>query len=298
VDDLSTNSGFCFEVDDQWDISRPYRNDPGYRWVTFAAVTLLFLGLVNLVEGLAAVGNPHFFVRHPHPVIGELTTWAPHTHEYLPASPNMRGWIGVAVGIVDLTSGIGVTVKHPFLRWAATAMFGVLAVSGLIVMQIDAASSATALILCTPGIYALTRYGGRRAAPNTGKVLPRGLAQAGTSSWHTMSGRPPRHQVNCHDEDRASREWLAWRCSAQKVTRAWNEWLVADGPAEPEAYHRYAAALDEESEAALAIERAVSGGELDSHIDPTNHDPPPSHAGGQLATTRRPNAGTGRREPT
>jgi hypothetical protein len=157
----------------------------------------------------------------------------------------MRGWIGVAVGIVDLTSGIGVIVKHPFLQWTGTAMFGVLAISGLIVMQIDPALSATALILRSTGIYAPTRYGGRSVAPNTGKVLPRGLAQAGMSAWNTISARRPRHQVNCHDEDRASREWLAWRCSAQKVTRAWNDWLVADGPAESEAYRRYGAALDE-----------------------------------------------------
>jgi hypothetical protein len=29
--------------------------------------------------------------------------------------------------------------------------------------------------------------------------------------------------------EQQSREWLAWRQSAQKVTRTWNEWLAAEG---------------------------------------------------------------------
>jgi hypothetical protein len=52
--------------------------------------------------------------------------------------------------------------------------------------------------------------------------------------------------------------WRAWRSAAQKATRAWNEWLAADGRERPELYRCYVCALAEEEQAAVAIERAVS----------------------------------------
>jgi LPS sulfotransferase NodH len=49
-------------------------------------------------------------------------------------------------------------------------------------------------------------------------------------------------------------QWRAWRCAAQKATRAWNEWLASDGH---ERYLCYVSALAEEEQAAVAIERTV-----------------------------------------
>ena len=53
-------------------------------------------------------------------------------------------------------------------------------------------------------------------------------------------------------------QWRAWRCAAQKATRAWNEWLAADGHERPELYRCYVRALAEEEQAAVEIERRVS----------------------------------------
>jgi hypothetical protein len=52
--------------------------------------------------------------------------------------------------------------------------------------------------------------------------------------------------------------WRAWRCAAQKATRAWNEWLAADRHERPERYHRYVTALAEEEQAAVEVARGVS----------------------------------------
>jgi hypothetical protein len=51
-----------------------------------------------------------------------------------------------------------------------------------------------------------------------------------------------------------SREWQAWRLSAQKVTRTWNEWLAADGRQRAASYTRHLSALTEEERAAAEIE--------------------------------------------
>jgi hypothetical protein len=53
-------------------------------------------------------------------------------------------------------------------------------------------------------------------------------------------------------------QWRAWRRAAQKATRAWNEWLAADGHERPERYLCYVSALADEEQAAVEIERSIS----------------------------------------
>lgn len=57
-----------------------------------------------------------------------------------------------------------------------------------------------------------------------------------------------------------SRHWLIWRQSAQRVTRAWNEWLAADSGRRPGAYRRYLDALVAEQQAAAEMERVLNIG--------------------------------------
>jgi hypothetical protein len=52
--------------------------------------------------------------------------------------------------------------------------------------------------------------------------------------------------------------WRAWRSAAQKATRAWNEWLAADGRQRPELYRCYVCALAEEELAAAELERTFN----------------------------------------
>jgi len=54
-----------------------------------------------------------------------------------------------------------------------------------------------------------------------------------------------------------SRQWDSWRRSAQKVTRAWNAWLAADGDKRPELFGCYVRALTEEEPAAAELERML-----------------------------------------
>ncbi len=58
--------------------------------------------------------------------------------------------------------------------------------------------------------------------------------------------------------ERQSAQWLSWRRSAQRVTRAWNEWLAADGRDRPDIYRCYLTALAEEERAAAEVERVVA----------------------------------------
>jgi hypothetical protein len=59
-------------------------------------------------------------------------------------------------------------------------------------------------------------------------------------------------------ESREPLEWRAWRRAARRVTRAWNEWLAADGGERAERYRRYIVALVEEERAAIELARAIN----------------------------------------
>ena len=50
-------------------------DDRGYGWVVFAGVLLLMVGTLNFIEGIAAIGNSHFFANNTHYIIGSLKTW-------------------------------------------------------------------------------------------------------------------------------------------------------------------------------------------------------------------------------
>jgi len=55
----------------------PYAVDEehGYGWVAFAGVLLLMVGGINFIEGIAAIGNAHFFVANTHFIVGSLNAW-------------------------------------------------------------------------------------------------------------------------------------------------------------------------------------------------------------------------------
>ena len=56
---------------------------------------------------------------------------------------------------------------------------------------------------------------------------------------------------------RQTRQLQDWRRSAQRVTRAWNAWLAADGDDRVIRYGVFVAALGEEKRAAAGVERMV-----------------------------------------
>ena len=60
----------------------------------FAAALLTTLGILNVIDGIAAVGDSQFFVRHAHYVIGDLGSW---------------GWALIVVGAGQGLTGLAVS---------------------------------------------------------------------------------------------------------------------------------------------------------------------------------------------
>ena len=56
-------------------------------WWVFAALLLGLSGFLNVIWGISAIGNSHFFTANAHFVFSNLKTW---------------GWITLIVGVIEL----------------------------------------------------------------------------------------------------------------------------------------------------------------------------------------------------
>ena len=124
-------------------------DDRGYGWVGFAGVLLLMLGTLNFIEGLAAIGNSHFFVANTQYIAGDLNTW---------------GWVVLCIGVLEWCVGIGVFVKNQFSRWAGVVVLAGNAIVQLMMIPAYPFWSLSIFTLDILAIYGLIAYGKRISA--------------------------------------------------------------------------------------------------------------------------------------
>jgi len=120
--------------------------DRGYGWVAFAGVLLAILAILNFIDGIAAIGNAHFFSAHANYIAGDLKAW---------------GWttlcLGVALGVVAL----GVFAKNQFSRWVGVVVLGANAVAQLMMIPAYPFWSLSIFTLDILALYGLVAYGRR-----------------------------------------------------------------------------------------------------------------------------------------
>ena len=125
--------------------------DRGYGWVAFAGTLLLILGTLNSIEGIAAIGNAHFFHS------------GTNTH-YIMGSLNTYGWVLLCLGVVQLAVGFGVFFKNQFSRWVGVVVLGCNAVAQLLFIPAYPFWSLTLFTLGVLALYGLVAYGKRIAS--------------------------------------------------------------------------------------------------------------------------------------
>lgn len=126
-----------------------YDEERGSGWVTFAGVLMLVLGTINFIEGIAAIGNAHFFVANAHYVIASLNTW---------------GWVALCVGVVQWAVGLGVFARNQFARWVGVFILSLNAIAQLLMMPAYPFWSLAIFAIDILAVYGLTAYGKRIAA--------------------------------------------------------------------------------------------------------------------------------------
>jgi hypothetical protein len=81
----------------------------GFGRAIFVAILLAIAGSLNVIYGIAAISNAHFFVGETHYVFASLHTW---------------GWITLLLGILEMAAAVSLCLGSTFGR-----VFGIFAAS-------------------------------------------------------------------------------------------------------------------------------------------------------------------------
>ncbi len=86
-------------------------------WWVFAAILLLIAGVLNVIYGIAAIGDSHFFTANAHYIISSLHTW---------------GWVTVIIGAFELIAGFSLFSGGGFGRWVGIFAAALASISALL----------------------------------------------------------------------------------------------------------------------------------------------------------------------
>ena len=126
--------------------STGYGEPRGLGLVFFAAVMLLVVGIFNVIDGIAAIANSHFFVANAHYVIGDLRAW---------------GWVALILGLLQLLAGGGVMIGNQAARWFGIAIIGLNLISQLFFIPAYPFWALTIIAFDVFALYGLCIYGSR-----------------------------------------------------------------------------------------------------------------------------------------
>lgn len=115
-------------------------------WIVFAGTLLLMLGVVDVIYGVAAIGNANFFVRNTNYVLGSLNTW---------------GWVTLILGVVELLVGVGVFLRNQFARWIGVVGLSFGAIVALLEMPAYPLWGLTLFAVSILAVYGLIAHGAR-----------------------------------------------------------------------------------------------------------------------------------------
>ena len=86
-------------------------------WWLFAGILLLVIGVLNIVWGIAAIGDSKFFVADQKYVISSLHTW---------------GWVTLILGVIELVAGFSLFSGGGFGRWVGIVAAALTSISALL----------------------------------------------------------------------------------------------------------------------------------------------------------------------
>jgi hypothetical protein len=119
----------------------------GEGWLLFAGIILAIVGVLNIVYGIAAIGDSSFFVGDTQYILSGLNTW---------------GWVTVILGVLQLLACVSVTRGGQFGRWFGIVAASLHAITALLSLPAYPFWSLAVFALDVMIVYGLAVYGGRR----------------------------------------------------------------------------------------------------------------------------------------
>jgi len=116
----------------------------------FAAVLLMIGGVLNIIYGIAAIGNAHFFTHNTHYVFASLKGW---------------GWIILILGILEVLASVSLFAGGEYGRWFAIVVGALAALGALLSIPAYPLWSIATFALSLWIIYGLVIYGEPEPTP-------------------------------------------------------------------------------------------------------------------------------------
>ena len=119
-------------------------------WWVFAGVLLLIAGVLNIIYGIAAIGDSKFFTENATYIISGLHTW---------------GWIILILGVLELVAAFSLFSGGEFGRWFGIFVAGLAVVAAMMMIPAYPLWALTLVAIDFMVIYGLAVYGGRPELP-------------------------------------------------------------------------------------------------------------------------------------
>lgn len=120
--------------------------ESGAGWVMFAGIMLLVAGVLNVIYGIAAVGDSKFFVHETQYILSGLNTW---------------GWVTIILGALEILAAFSIWSGGGFGRWFGIFVASLSAIGALMAMPAYPFWSLAIFAIDILIIYGLAAYGGQ-----------------------------------------------------------------------------------------------------------------------------------------
>ena len=119
-------------------------------WITFAGVMLFLVGVLNIIYGIAAIGDSSFFVQDQKYIFSNLNTW---------------GWVTLILGLLQLGAAFSLWSGGLYGRVVAIVATTLGAIGALLAIPAYPFWSLAIFALNIIVLHQVAMYGGPEAAP-------------------------------------------------------------------------------------------------------------------------------------
>jgi hypothetical protein len=119
-------------------------------WITFAGVMLFITGVLNIIYGIAAIGDSRFFVQDQKYILSNLNTW---------------GWVTLIIGVLELIAAYSLWSGNLYGRVIAIFVASLSAIAALMSIPAYPFWSLAIFALSIIIIYQVAVWGSEAAPP-------------------------------------------------------------------------------------------------------------------------------------
>jgi hypothetical protein len=123
-----------------------YDEPQGAGWLMFAGIMLLIAGVLNVIYGIAAIGDSSFFINDQKYILSDLNTW---------------GWVTLVIGALQVGAAFSIWAGNQYGRWFGIGTAAISSIGALLSIPAYPFWSLAIFAVDILIIYGLAAYGGR-----------------------------------------------------------------------------------------------------------------------------------------